>query len=238
MKRVYKEYRVAYVFLLVIFVGLLFSCKMNKSKFISINNLKLYEDGYWSINDYFELDDINEIKKEDIDRAIADYTEMLQEQDFYFIFPILYLIRGNAYHYNKDYDHAITDYTKAIQINPYYVTAYYDRGYAYYNKGKYFNAMVDLYKAIWLDPYIDITYKNRDFVMDINKEDYDRAIVDLNQAIRLDPYIANYYRHRAFTYMKKGNYRQARADVNKALQINPNYTSAQELSNELKQFGY
>jgi Tfp pilus assembly protein PilF len=38
--------------------------------------------------------------------------------------------------------------------------------------------------------------------------------------------------------MQKGNYTQARADVNKALQIDPNYQSAQELSVELQQLGY
>jgi Tfp pilus assembly protein PilF len=38
--------------------------------------------------------------------------------------------------------------------------------------------------------------------------------------------------------MKKGNYNQARADVNRALQINPDYQSAQELSDELEKLGY
>jgi Tfp pilus assembly protein PilF len=38
--------------------------------------------------------------------------------------------------------------------------------------------------------------------------------------------------------MKKGNYKQARADVNKSMQINPNYQSAKDLSAELQQLGY
>jgi Tfp pilus assembly protein PilF len=38
--------------------------------------------------------------------------------------------------------------------------------------------------------------------------------------------------------MKKGNFTQARADVNKALQLNPNYEDAKTLSAELRQKGY
>jgi len=38
--------------------------------------------------------------------------------------------------------------------------------------------------------------------------------------------------------MKKGNFSQARTDVNKALQIDPSYQSAKELSAELQQLGY
>jgi len=38
--------------------------------------------------------------------------------------------------------------------------------------------------------------------------------------------------------MKKGNNKQARADVNKAMQLDPNYQSAQNLSAELRQLGY
>jgi len=38
--------------------------------------------------------------------------------------------------------------------------------------------------------------------------------------------------------MQKGNFKQARADVNKALQLNPGYKEAQTLSAELRQKGY
>jgi Tfp pilus assembly protein PilF len=38
--------------------------------------------------------------------------------------------------------------------------------------------------------------------------------------------------------MQKGNYTQARADVNKSLQLNPNYQEAKDLDAELKKKGY
>ena len=61
---------------------------------------------------------------------------------------------------------------------------------------------------------------------------------DYNEAIRLDPNYAAPCRHRAFAYMQKGNYAQARTDVNKALQINPNYQNAKDLSAELQRRGH
>jgi Tfp pilus assembly protein PilF len=38
--------------------------------------------------------------------------------------------------------------------------------------------------------------------------------------------------------MNKGNFTQARADVNRALQLNPNYQDAQTLSAELRRRGH
>ena len=71
MKNDYKEYRIVNIFLLVIFVVLLFSCKKNnKNKLLPYENkLRPYEEGYWSMRDGF-LDDKDVLKKEDYDRAI------------------------------------------------------------------------------------------------------------------------------------------------------------------------
>ncbi|NEQ68927.1 MAG: tetratricopeptide repeat protein [Symploca sp. SIO2D2] len=64
-------------------------------------------------------------RKREIDRAIADYTQVLK------IHPdddCTYINRGNAYSDKGELEQAIADYTQALQINPEYAKAYANRG--------------------------------------------------------------------------------------------------------------
>jgi len=70
----------------------------------------------------------------------------------------------------------------------------------------------------------------------------DKAIEYLTQSIKIidqtNPYYIYAYIYRGRAYMEKGLFTQARADTNKALQIDPYQQSANDLDAELKKKGY
>jgi len=51
--------------------------------------------------------------------------------------------------------------------------------------------------------------------------DYDRALTDFGEAIRLNPSYARAYLARSWVYAKKGADTQAKADRQKALELDP-----------------
>jgi len=71
-----------------------------------------------------------------------------------------------------------------------------------------------------------------------DRGEYDQAASYYTGAIQLEPdnYIAYYNRSKAY-YLKE-NYRRSRADIDKALRINPCCQKAHDLSDILKQRGY
>ena len=68
-----------------------------------------------------------------------------------------------------------------------------------------------------------------------NKMDYDKAIVDYTDAIRLRPN-ADTYTNRGITHVLKKDC--ARADWEKALQLDPNNTDAKDNLARLQGMGY
>jgi tetratricopeptide (TPR) repeat protein len=61
-----------------------------------------------------------------------------------------------------------------------------------------------------------------------DKGEYDTAIFDFNKAIELGPKLAKAYFNRAYAYNRKGDKAQARADLDKCIQIStdPGLTKA------------
>ena len=119
---------------------------------------------------------------EDIDRAIADYTKVIdidpQHAD-------AYNHRGLAYRQNGAIERAINDYTKAIEIDPGHADAYENRGNAYVVKGDYDRAIADHIKAIELDPE-DSAYVRSLGIARYGKGDFSGAAVDLLRAVELE----------------------------------------------------
>lgn len=55
---------------------------------------------------------------------------------------------------------------------------------------------------------------------------YDKAIAAYTRAIELDPKLAQAYNNRAYTHMLHENYAPALSDLNKALELRPDYVNA------------
>jgi len=87
-------------------------------------------------------------KKNDYDRAIADYSEAIRlDRNYAFAFNN----RGLAYATKGDYDRAIPDYNEAIRLNAKFATAFCNRGKAKL-KINDTSGNEDIAKARQLDP--------------------------------------------------------------------------------------
>ncbi len=161
-------------------------------------------------------------KKQDYDRAIADYNQAIKLDPNS---ALAFRNRGLAYYYKQDYDRGIADYNQAIKLDPNSAIAFYNRGLAYYYKRDYDRAIADYNRAIKLDPNDAAAFNNRGYAYQA-KQDYDRAIPDYNEAIKLDPNDALVFRNRGLAYYYKQDYDRAIADYNQAIKLDPNDAAA------------
>jgi tetratricopeptide (TPR) repeat protein len=104
----------------------------------------------------------------DYDRAIADYTELIQVEPHqakqYGPNPAVFFNRGEAYRQKGEYDHAIADFTEAIRLGPKGADAiqtHLNRADSYLMKGRYQEAIDDCIKTIRLDSTNVIAYLGR-----------------------------------------------------------------------------
>jgi tetratricopeptide (TPR) repeat protein len=150
--------------------------------------------------------------------------------------PIAYSNRAIAGKQSAtDMNQVIADFTKVIEMYQGQAdklaglaTAYYNRGEAFRAGGKKEEAIADFTTAIALKPNYVILYDSRGAAY-FEKGDYDRAIADCAQAIEL--YRGNgspwTYLVRGKAYKAKGMNREALADFNKALIIQPDFEEAE-----------
>ncbi len=129
-----------------------------------------------------------------------------------------YLSRGWTYYFKRDYDRAIVDFTRAIELDSKSFWPRNGRGAAYTSKREYDRAIADYNRAIELNPKYAVLYSSRGNAY-YGKKDYDRAIADYSQSIELDPKNVWPYRNRADAYERLGLTEQAKADREKARQL-------------------
>jgi len=115
---------------------------------------------------------------------------------------------------------AITLRTKQIEKNPNDASGYFWRGGLYYQTEQYHLAIDDFTMAIQLeDKGIDEEYDFR-AASYMALGEYELAILDYTEAINLRPYWY-YFSGRGSAYHEKGDFYQAQADFNRAIEINP-----------------
>ena len=88
-------------------------------------------------------------KKDDLERAIADYTQAIAINPKNYN-P--YNNRGITYARKYDLDRAIADYDKAIGLNPKRAMTYLVRGFAYAKKGDKDKAIADFRRTLEMNP--------------------------------------------------------------------------------------
>ena len=159
-----------------------------------------------------------------LDDAIAYYTEIIRLDPDISILTTTYDCRGLAYSDKGDYDRAIVDFTEAIEPNPNHYT-YYNRGVAYLKKGDYNRAIEDFTEAIELNPDDAEAYNNRGLAYN-NEDDYGRAIEDFTKAIQLNPNYSIAYNNRGLAYRDKDDYDRAIVDFNMAIELKPDLAEA------------
>ena len=153
--------------------------------------------------------------RNDYDRAVADFTEAIRLDPKN---AAAYYNRGNVYYDRKEYDPAIAEYGEAIRLDPKNAPTYSNRGNAYRSKGELDRAMADYNEAIRLDPKDAVAYNNRANVY-YDRKEYDRAVLQYTESIRLDPRYVLAYKNRALAYDQLGDAARAKADRDKAAEL-------------------
>jgi len=137
---------------------------------------------------------------------------------------------GDAFNTAGEYEKAIVRLSEAIRLDPLYVAAYSSRGSAYLHTGQHRQAIQDYDEAIRLAPEradVFSDYYNRGFVYNAIGE-HQRAIEDFNEAIRLNPGQGWLYSGRAVVYDRQGEDQKAKADRDKACQVDRTYCNVTE----------
>jgi tetratricopeptide (TPR) repeat protein len=113
-------------------------------------------------------------------------------------------------------------YTKAIQLDPKFLPAYEQRASDYLNLKEYQQALRDYGTILKLDPENHTAYADRGLAK-LESGDNWGAIFDFGDAIRRekedDSYLPDLYENRADAYVRLGQYNEAIADYNKAIEL-------------------
>ena len=143
----------------------------------------------------------------------------------------LYFNRGIAHHMIGNLKEAIEDYTGSIALYPKYHRTYFCRGMAFIQLGQIEQALEDMNKAINIKDDA-IVYYNRSCIY-LLKGSIENALNDTNRAIELDKDNPLYYRNRALIFYRLKVYDKALKDLDKALQINPDFLDALVLRDKI-----
>lgn len=138
--------------------------------------------------------------------------------------PFTYYLNGISYRNINNYKSAKENFTKAIEILPSSVLAYYNRAIIYDYEDKYTEAIDDLQKAIEINPQFADAY-NRLGDIYIKVDDNNNAIRYYTKAIELNPK-PYYYLNRSIVFYEDDNTPAALEDLNKILEIDPDYKVA------------
>jgi len=141
----------------------------------------------------------------------ASYDDHLSDAE---INARMYCNRGWSAKRSGKFDEAIDHFNNAISLNPNKKDDYYaGRGQAYLEKKQFTQAINDFTKAIELNPNTDDHYYQRGMAY-LEKSQFDKAIEDFTMQIDMG---SSCYKERGEAYLRRGDKKQAIADLEKKL---------------------
>lgn len=150
------------------------------------------------------------------EKALDDFNRAIELKPDY-DFP--YLNRGVVKDRMGLKKEAIADYTKAIACRPNSGLAHFNRGKAWSDLRREDKAIRDYDRSIELSPSYEAYYNRGNSYL--NLQDYQRAVTEYSQAIKLDPKRPNVYGNRGIVLSLLGKRKEALADLQTALTLNP-----------------
>jgi tetratricopeptide (TPR) repeat protein len=161
---------------------------------------------------------------EDYDSAIDDFNQALAIDDYSKRAAAVYNMRGASLSRKGEYGRAIKDFGQAIKLDGQYVQAYVNRGASFSALRQFSRAIADFDTAININSGYLLTYIHRG---DARQQlaDFNGAINDFTEVIRHDPADPKNweaYAHRGEALRLTGDPAKSLADLNKALELNPN----------------
>jgi tetratricopeptide (TPR) repeat protein len=129
----------------------------------------------------------------------------------------------------ENYESALNFFDLAIEGNENGADYYYERSRAYESLKKYSKSSKDLMIALAIDPLSEysLTFKKR-LIHNLNVQSYNaqhtvkfsQALRFINIALQLDPNDIKSLRRRSYVYIAKRQIRQAKHDMDKAIELN------------------
>ena len=135
--------------------------------------------------------------------------------------------RAWAYYFLGRYDEALSDLDRALELGPVDGPAYYARAIVHEQLGRYDEAIEDYTSAIELDPEYALAYNNRAWVY-CQKGEYAMALEDVEKALSSIGDDESFVIPIALTtrgniYRGLKRYDEAMADIERALELNPDF---------------
>lgn len=161
------------------------------------------------------------------DRALAEDAEYVDALNN----------RGFAWMQLGRMENAYADLNQALRISPEYVNALHNRGLLKARAGELEESVLDFTEAMMLDPRNPRYFQHRGEVYnrlgrteegaaDFRMLDWLLKLQNLNRAIAAEPRNVTAWTNRARHHWDRGNEKEAHADLEKALEINPSYGGA------------
>lgn len=148
--------------------------------------------------------------------ALSDYNKALEIDPG---FAAVYYLRGLLYTRFDKKQEAIGEFKQAVRLNPVFQEAYYAMAFTEYELDDHKNSERDYSSAIAINPRSEKAYYGRALARTAIKDSVG-ALQDINKVIGLNDKNANAYCRRAllrYSTDREG----AKADLNKALEIDP-----------------
>lgn len=138
---------------------------------------------------------------------------------------------------SNDFDKAVDLLRKASNLDHKYTPdlaiAYERRGYALAKNQQFQDAVTDYTEAMKIKSNEPRLYEERAYA-EMKIYAYDKALDDYAELIKLKPKEVRYFNFRAYIYEAKEDNQNARAENEKALQIDPNNQEANERKQRLE----
>jgi tetratricopeptide (TPR) repeat protein len=136
-------------------------------------------------------------------------------------------MRGRTLYEGGNYESAIADYSEAIRLNSQSIGAYINRALAHTALGKHEKAIADYTEVVRIAPKYASAYDGRASAR-YALNDHTGAIADYTEVIRLVPHLddSDVFYNRGRVYYDKGEFDNAIADFDTALQLNSFYVLA------------
>ena len=161
---------------------------------------------------------------------IHDYTKAIELSEN----PLeeYYNNRGVAYEAIDNFKLALEDYKLALELHPNEKTALSNIGDLYLKQDLYQEAIDYYSRALAIDSYyVYCDWKKA--ICFVKMRRHEEAILEYSRCIELEPENEEYYIGRALVYTNIGLKKLAKADLKKALKINPNNKEARKNMSEL-----
>jgi tetratricopeptide (TPR) repeat protein len=160
--------------------------------------------------------------KNDLTRAIADYTEAIRLDP---LSAAAFIRRGLAHFSQGDYDRTLADTDMALKLDPNLggemaYRVFRVRGLAFFHKGAFDHAIDSHAREIAFAPHYADGYLNRG-AAHTAKKDYERALADFTDAIRVEVYRPEGYIGRGDIHLLRGDADRALAEFDEAIKRSP-----------------